>query len=178
VYYVRGQKTNYTDSKVYDELEALTGLSRKTLQTFKRVADNVSTRQRVDNLSFEHHKEVASLPAESQKQLLTIASKDKLSTRQLRGMVKELKTKSDLDKLAESGKLTMADLLTTNTQVMTKKEQVIQDWVDKNYRNADEIDLELIGKIIPILKAMKKKYGPVVVEHFRELSVLISPTDL
>jgi len=51
----------YTDTKVYDELEEITGLDRGTLKNYKSVADNIDSSLRRDDLSFGHHTEVSKL---------------------------------------------------------------------------------------------------------------------
>lgn len=47
----------YTDSKVYDELEEITGLERQTLQVYKSVCENVSSLIRIKDLDFSHFRE-------------------------------------------------------------------------------------------------------------------------
>ena len=61
------KKGYYTDSKVYDELEAITGIGRKTIQEHKWVAENVDSSLRQEDISFSHHREVAKLSPEKQK---------------------------------------------------------------------------------------------------------------
>jgi hypothetical protein len=63
----KGFTGRYTDPKVYDELQKITGLDRSTIQTYKSVSDNVESLLRNKDLSFNHHKEVAKLPPEQQK---------------------------------------------------------------------------------------------------------------
>ena len=84
----RGFTGKYTDPKVYDELEELTGLSRKTIKNYKSVAENTSS-HRCDDLSFTHHIEVAKLPPEKQETYLKRASEEKLSVRNLREEVRK-----------------------------------------------------------------------------------------
>jgi len=60
-WYEFGVKKGFTKSKVYDELEEITGLSRKTLKNIKVVSENVPTSGRLKDLSFSHHVEVAKL---------------------------------------------------------------------------------------------------------------------
>lgn len=79
----RGFTGKYTDPKVYDELEEITGLKRQTIQQYKWVAENTSS-NRLEDLSFTHHIEVASLPLDKQKQFLQLASEKDLSVRELR----------------------------------------------------------------------------------------------
>jgi len=85
----RGFLQKHTASSVYDELEDITGLSRQTLKDYKSVADRTSS-LRNDDLTFNHHKEVASLPPPQQEDLLNKASEEKMSVRDLRAAVKVL----------------------------------------------------------------------------------------
>ena len=84
----RGFTGKYTDPKVYDELEELTGLSRQAIKDSKWVAENVSS-LRKDDLTFNHHKEVAKLTPEKQEIFLKRASEEKLSVRNLREEVRK-----------------------------------------------------------------------------------------
>lgn len=80
----RGFTGKYTDPKVYDELEEITGLDRKTLYGYKGISESIESSLRRDDLSFSHHKEVASLPKEKQEKFLQLASEKDLSVRELR----------------------------------------------------------------------------------------------
>jgi DNA modification methylase len=84
----KGFTGKYTDPKVYDELEEITGLDRKTVKQYKRVAENTSS-NRLDDLSFTHHIEVAKLSPEKQEAFLKKASEEKLSVRDLRNEIKK-----------------------------------------------------------------------------------------
>jgi len=84
------KKGYYTDSRVYNELEEITGLDRRTIQDYKTVSDRTSTVRHAD-LDFSHHREVASLSSEQQKAYLQKASEEKLSVRELRQIIKENK---------------------------------------------------------------------------------------
>ena len=84
----RGFTGKYTDPKVYDELESITGLKRKTIQQYKWVAEQTSS-NRLEDMSFTHHIEVAKLPPEKQEQYLKKASEQKLSVRDLREQIRE-----------------------------------------------------------------------------------------
>lgn len=84
----KGFSGKYTDSKVYDELEEITGLSRGTIKNIKSVAESTSS-FRHDDLSFTHHQEVAKLSPEKQKEFLNKASDEKLSVRQLSYEIKK-----------------------------------------------------------------------------------------
>ena len=84
----KGYTGKYTDSKVYDELEELTGFSRQSIKDSRWVAEKTSS-LRKDDLSFNHHKEVAKLPPEKQEKYLKKASDEKLSVRALREEVRK-----------------------------------------------------------------------------------------
>jgi hypothetical protein len=169
--------SNYTDSKVYDELEALTGLARNTLKQFKSVADSTSC-TRVHDLSYGHHREVAKLPPKEQEQFLKKASKEKLSVKQLRDMVKRKSEKPDeLDALSADGNLTLASILTIKPK-LSKKEMMVQDWIDKVPGNYDEIDMDILNVLIPLMKSLKDKYGIQAIVQLKELSSIIKLRDL
>jgi len=78
----------------YAQAIELTGLEYGTLSTDKYVADKVDLSLRNENLTFQHHKEVASLESDQQKILLDMAEKEKLTTRQLRDEVRKIKAPS------------------------------------------------------------------------------------
>ena len=87
----KGFTGKYTDSKVYDELEEITGLERKTLKEYKSVAENTAdVRQssaRADDISYSHYREVAKLTPEKQTEFLNKASDENLSVRELRNVI-------------------------------------------------------------------------------------------
>lgn len=85
------KKGYYTDSKVYDEIQEITGLDRGTLKNMKYVAEKIPSSCRHDELSFTHHQEVVSLEPEQQKQVLQKAVDEKLTVRETREEVKKLK---------------------------------------------------------------------------------------
>lgn len=85
----KGFTGKYTDSKVYDELEEITGLDHGTLKNYKSVSERVESSLRNDDLSFNHHVEVAKLEPEKQVEFLNKASEEKLSVRELREEIKK-----------------------------------------------------------------------------------------
>jgi len=89
------KKGFYTDSKVYDQLEEITGLERHTLQNYKGVAELTSSRRRED-LSFSHHAEVAKLNPDKQEFFLNKAVEEKLSVRDLRREIHKEKYSNEL----------------------------------------------------------------------------------
>lgn len=85
----KGFTGKYVDGKVYNELEEITGLDKGTLQNYKSVAERVDSSLRNEELSFNHHLEVAKLPEEKQKEFLQKASEEKLSVRELREEIRK-----------------------------------------------------------------------------------------
>ncbi len=86
---VKGYTGKYTDAKVYDELEDITGLDRTTLWNYKSVADSVDSSLRNEDLGFLHHKEVAKLEQIKQKEFLDRASSENLSVSELRSEIRK-----------------------------------------------------------------------------------------
>lgn len=84
----KGFTGKYTDPKVYEELEDITGLKHDTIKQYKWVAESTSS-NRLDDLSFTHHMEVAKLPDEKQQFFLNKASEEKLSVRELREEIRK-----------------------------------------------------------------------------------------
>lgn len=82
----------YVSPKVYDELEEITGLDRRTIQDYKTVSDRTSTVRHAD-LGFSHHREVAKLEPEKQVEFLQKASDEKLSVRELREEIRKADVK-------------------------------------------------------------------------------------
>jgi len=82
---------------MYDDIAEETGMDKQTLKDTKWVSQAVETSLRKDNLSFNHHKEVASLAPEKQELFLNKAVEEKLSVRELRSEIRkadiEFKTK-------------------------------------------------------------------------------------
>lgn len=76
---------------MYDDIAEETGMDKSTLATYKSISQNVKPLLRNKELSFNHHKEVASLPPEKQELFLNMAVEDKLSVRDLRNKIKKEK---------------------------------------------------------------------------------------
>ena len=70
--------------EMYTQALERTNFSYQRLADVKYVADHVDFSLRNENLSFEHHKAVASLPSVEQKSWLTAADHEALSVRELR----------------------------------------------------------------------------------------------
>jgi 16S rRNA G966 N2-methylase RsmD len=125
----------YTDSKVYDQLEEVTGLDRTTIQTYKSVADSVPSLLRNKDISFSHHKEVAKLPPKEQKKFLELASEQHLSVRNLRTAI----NKDKIAKIASSA---------TNAST-GKKARLICDDIRNVVLDKDSVDLILTDPPYP-----------------------------
>ena len=83
-----GEREGYIDSETYDAAERLfPQLGRKTLQNYASVARTCSVR--TEDLSFEHHKVVAALPAEEQVERLGEARDHNWPVSELRKQIKQ-----------------------------------------------------------------------------------------
>ena len=90
-----GDWLNFGERKygeMYSQALSATDYDYGTLRDFKWVAGNVELSLRKDNLSFNHHKEVARIPKENQKYYLDKAIQEDLSVRELREIIKKDKT--------------------------------------------------------------------------------------
>jgi len=74
---------------MYDDIAEETGYEKKALQNIKYVADKVKSSLRLEDLSFSHHSEVASLTPEKQELFLNKAVEEKLSVRELREEIRK-----------------------------------------------------------------------------------------
>jgi len=100
----KGFTGKYTDTKVYDELEEITGLNHQTLKDYKYISDNVPSSLRNDDLSFNHHREVAKLTPDKQTEFLNRASEEQLSVRDLREEIRRSEIKFSDSSQLPSGK--------------------------------------------------------------------------
>jgi N6-adenosine-specific RNA methylase IME4 len=75
----------------YTQAVELTGYEQGAIQNMVWVAENVDSSLRSEELSFSHHKEVASLKPAAQEALLNLAEENKLSVRELRDEVRQFK---------------------------------------------------------------------------------------
>ena len=76
---------------MYDDIAEETGMDKKTLWEYKNVSQSIKPSARAEQLSYTHHREVASLPPEKQELFLNKAVEDKLSVRDLRNEIKKEK---------------------------------------------------------------------------------------
>lgn len=95
-----GEKKGFTgrnvSSETYDNLEKITGINRQTLSDYKWTSDKLDSSLRKEELSFNHHKEVAKLKPEKQKAFLERAVDEKLSVRELRTEIKKEEIKENI----------------------------------------------------------------------------------
>lgn len=101
VHFWIGDFINYGESRwgeQYKDAIALTGFDYGTLRNDKWVASRVELSRRRDNLSFDHHVEVADFPPDEQEELLELASKKKMTTRDFRNYLNQLQMKQPVDK--------------------------------------------------------------------------------
>jgi hypothetical protein len=75
--------------EMYEEALQELGYEYGTLANHKYVASNVEISLRNENLTFNHHKEVAKLNTADQKHFLDKSEKENLSTRQLREAIRK-----------------------------------------------------------------------------------------
>jgi hypothetical protein len=79
-------KDHYADR--YQRGVEVAGLKYQTLRNYAWVSRRFGLSRRRPTLSFQHHAEVAALPADEQDHLLDLAEREKWSTKQLRGAIK------------------------------------------------------------------------------------------
>ena len=77
--------------ETYREAMELTGLEENTLMACQWTASKFEYLRRRNNLPFSSHREVAPLPPAQADEILDIAERDRLSTREVRKLVRELK---------------------------------------------------------------------------------------
>ncbi len=80
-----GDLLKYRDQKwgMYDDVEEDSGYDKTTLQTYKSISQSVEPLSRNKDLTFNHHKAVASFEPEKQKEFLNKANEENLTVRQL-----------------------------------------------------------------------------------------------
>ena len=88
---------------MYDDIAEETGMEVRTLREYKMVAENIKSGARAPELSYTHHREVASLPPEKQELFLNKAVEENLSVRELREEIRRDKVEKSFSELP-SGK--------------------------------------------------------------------------
>jgi len=88
---------------MYDDIAEETELDKQTLKNYKTVAESVPAGVRIPELSYTHHREVASLPPEKQELFLNKAVEENLSVRELREEIRRDKVEKSFAELP-SGK--------------------------------------------------------------------------
>jgi len=74
---------------MYDDIAEETGMEGNTLRQYKQVSEQVKSDTRVSDLSWTHHREVASLTPEKQELFLNRAIEEKLSVRELHNEIRK-----------------------------------------------------------------------------------------
>lgn len=82
--------------KYSQEIQDHTGLEYGTLADAKWVSSKIDFSRRHENLSFDHHREVAKLTPEEQMELLDLAEKQHIKSKDFRQVVKQYKRKKEL----------------------------------------------------------------------------------
>lgn len=88
------KKGYYTSSTTYDEISAITGYSKKTIQNYKYVAENISSSLRKEDLNFSQMALIAPLPEDQQIKY----AKEKLPVMKLKRKINYEKNKLILKK--------------------------------------------------------------------------------
>ena len=91
------KKGYYTSSTTYDEISAITGYSKKTIQNYKYVAENISSSLRKEDLNFSQMALIAPLPEDQQIKY----AKEKLPVMKLKRKINYEKNKLILEKASE-----------------------------------------------------------------------------
>lgn len=102
----QGFTGKYVAPAVYDELEEITGYSRKTLKTFKSIADRTADLREStpigDDVPYNHFKEIAPLPLKEQKEFLQKASDENLTAQELREEIQQFKNNTENEMTTET----------------------------------------------------------------------------
>ena len=152
----KGFTGKYTDSKVYDELEEITGLDHGTLKNYKSVSENIPSSLRRDDLSFSHHAEAAKLPEAKQAEFLTRASEEKLSVRELREEIRQYD-----NNVKQAANNTIAELTTAGADRLEKRLKKSKD-LQQVCRIHEQVRLE--KELHKLVVAISTKYSKVEME--------------
>lgn len=131
--------------EMYSQALEDTGLEYGTLRDDKWISDKVEMSRRHDNLSFDHHRQVADLAPEEQTKLLDLAESKHIKSKEFRQVVKEYKHKKEQALLPPintnnfSQKVLEGDCLTRLKELSDKSIDMI--YVDPPYNvGVDEWD--------------------------------------
>jgi hypothetical protein len=78
------KKGYYTDSKIYEQIEKITGYSHQTIKNVKYISSRVQSSRRRDDVSFSHYAEIASLEPHEQDYYIDMIVRNKLTRNELR----------------------------------------------------------------------------------------------
>lgn len=94
-----GDLLKYREQKwgMYDDIVEETGLDKKTLWEYKNTSEKIESSARAEELSYAHHRVVVGLDKEDQEKILKLASKNKLTVRETKEVIKELKHENKKD---------------------------------------------------------------------------------
>jgi N6-adenosine-specific RNA methylase IME4 len=84
---------------MYDDVAEETGTEIETLRRYKQVSERIESGTRVPDLSWTHHREVASLPPDKQELFLNKAVEENLSVRALREEIRRDKVEKSFAEL-------------------------------------------------------------------------------
>jgi hypothetical protein len=82
-------KVLFNDSKVYDEIENVTGYARQSIKNYKVISEKIESSLRRDDVPFAHHKEIAKLEPVEQEKYLEKCKLENLSVKEIRKCVRK-----------------------------------------------------------------------------------------
>jgi N6-adenosine-specific RNA methylase IME4 len=129
---------------MYDDIAAETGMEVRTLREYKMVSENIKSGARAPELSYTHHREVASLPPEKQTEFLNRAVEENLSVRELRSEIRK------------------ADVEFKKTEPLTGKYRIV--YADPPWSYGDKQETPLLGGAI-------KHYPTMTIEELCQMPV-------
>lgn len=140
-----GERT-YGDK--YTEALTVTDYDEKSLRNIKYVAGAVEMSLRRDNLSWSHHKEVAALPREEQKQLLDWAESSEASTKTLRDHIKNRSTERSSEDCFKELLRLLGPLLPVGADGQPKLAELLERAMEADF---EEQDLKAVTNMLGII---------------------------
>ncbi len=149
----------YVDRKVYNRLGEVTGMAKSQLKLARTICKSIKLMTRVINLSFKHHRVVASEPEERQRELLAWAvGPPRRTVRELMAHKKRTAiTESDPDDLHIDGPVRWGDALKLMPQYSENSFHLI--FTDPPY---DRDHLKLYWETVSIAEKILVPYGNLV----------------
>ncbi|MCW1921313.1 hypothetical protein OKA05_02040 [Luteolibacter arcticus] len=92
--YGEAKFTGRVAGEAYDAAIAATGMDRSTLKSYASVCKSIPSNERIDSLSFYHHKSVAAMPSEKRSEWLKVVAQQpsRPSARRLRASIRAAAT--------------------------------------------------------------------------------------